>query len=560
MKNISFGIVLLAMLIFGFIFGMKYQGGGSGGDALLEQQRKFVSAANIISRNYVDEVDTEKLVSGAIDGMLEKLDPHSIYLSADQVARSKEEFRGSFFGIGVEFSIQNDTLTISNALSGGPSEKLGIGSGDQIIEIDGKSAVRLTNDEVMKRLKGEKGTVVAVKIKRAGERDLLPFKITRDKIPIFTVDTYLMLRGDIGYIKVNRFAETTYDEFMAALTDLKSRGMKKLVLDLRGNGGGFMHEAVKMADEFLGGTKKIVFTKSRNRSSVSEDFSKPGDAFEENPLVVLIDRTSASASEIVAGALQDHDRALLVGQTSFGKGLVQLQFDLDDGSAMRVTTAKYFTPSGRLIQRPYEKGKKEYYAEALTRDDVGGDSSEANTMSKATAEARLTGSRAVSAETLIKPDSAHPAFRTDAGRLVLGGGGITPDYFVKADTVTMYFRELRNKNVLTDFANAYFTQHGKDLRGRYGLNLEMFLNGFDVTPEMMNELAALAAKKGVPVNEPMFRADERFLKTAIKEVIAGQLWSNRGRWAVRTQTDNVLFEATKLFSKAESLAKYGSLK
>lgn len=572
MRKFTFGIVIVGAMVFGVIVGTRIQTSVSG-DNLFEQQRKFLKAADIVNKNYVDDVDSEKLISGAIEGMLDKLDPHSVYMSQQQVKEAEESFQGGFDGIGVEFQILNDTITIVTPLSGGPSDKLGVQTGDQIIQIDDKKAIGFKNEDVMKNLKGPKGTRVTIKVKRAGEKELLTYIITRDRIPLYSVDTSVMMTTDVGYIRVSRFVETTHDEFMKAMADLKSKGMKKLILDLRGNPGGYLDQAVKMADELLGGAKKIVFTKSRNKGAEQEEFSKPGDSFEDSPVILLVNQGSASASEIVAGALQDHDRALIVGQTTFGKGLVQRQFKLDDGAAMRVTVSKYYTPSGRLIQRPYDKGRKDYYAEASERDEVGEDASpnakvdskvdpKKNAMSKATAESRIKDSKAVSAESLVKPDSAHPAYKTDAGRLVLGGGGITPDYFVKqdaADTSNKYYRDLRLKNVFQEFATTYFNQNGASFKAKY-TDLDKFRKDFSLTPELMKSFVDFAAKKGIAYTEAAYKNDERWIRMFLKMTIAGQVWSTKGRAAVLLEDDNMASEAVKLFPKAESLAKMGSLK
>ncbi|MEO8666292.1 MAG: S41 family peptidase, partial [Ignavibacteria bacterium] len=330
---IPISIILIALGIF---VGMKIQNAVSD-DKITSQVKKFNDALEVTSRYYVDDVDSQKLTEDAIKGMLDGLDPHSVYISAEQLKRVNEDFQGSFEGIGVEFDIVNDTLTIVSPISGGPSEKLGILAGDKIIKIDGQSSVKIARDDVPKKLKGPKGTKVNVTIVRSGMNQPLDFEIVRDKIPIYSVDASFMHNDDIGYIKVSRFAATTYDEFIKAMGDLKNQGMKKVILDLRGDPGGYLDQAFKMASEFIPKGNKIVYTKSRI-NDFNEEYISEGGKYTDIPLIVLVNGGSASASEIVSGAIQDWDRGLIIGETTFGKGLVQRQFDLPDGSAFRVTT------------------------------------------------------------------------------------------------------------------------------------------------------------------------------------------------------------------------------
>ncbi|MEO8210407.1 MAG: S41 family peptidase, partial [bacterium] len=313
-------IILLALGIFA---GMKIQNAVSD-DKNSAQVKKFNDALEITSKYYVDNVDSQKLTEDAIKGMLEGLDPHSVYISSEQLKRVSEDFQGSFEGIGVEFDIVNDTLTIVSPINGGPSEKLGIQAGDKIVKIDGVSSVKISRDDVPKKLKGPKGTKVNVTILRAGMNEPLEFEITRDKIPIYSVDASFMYNDEVGYIKVSRFAATTYDEFIKAMGDLKNQGMKKVVLDLRGDPGGYLDQAFKIASEFIPAGKKIVYTKSRI-NDFNEEYVSEGGNYTDIPLIVMVNGGSASASEIVSGAIQDWDRGLIVGETTFGKGLVQRQ-------------------------------------------------------------------------------------------------------------------------------------------------------------------------------------------------------------------------------------------
>ena len=348
--SIPFVIIILAI---GIVLGTQLDKIFSG-DNLNGSIEKLDDVLTYTQKYYVEKVDTPKLVEAAIDGILSKLDPHSIYIPASEMQAVDESFRGDFEGIGIEFQIVNDTIVVVSPISGGPSEILGIKSGDRIVKIDGKDAIGFTNEKVIETLRGKAGTKVSVAIYRYGNPKLLNYEITRDKIPLHSVDTYFMLDNKTGYISLSRFSETTYDEVSDALKDLKNDGMKQLIFDLRGNPGGLLNQAVQVADLFISGNKKIVYTKGRKTEFDEEyDASKPSP-FENIPLIILVNNGSASASEIVSGAVQDWDRGLIVGETTFGKGLVQRQFDLPDNSAIRLTVSRYYTPSGRLIQRNYK--------------------------------------------------------------------------------------------------------------------------------------------------------------------------------------------------------------
>ncbi|RFM22825.1 MAG: S41 family peptidase [Candidatus Thermochlorobacter aerophilum] len=560
MGRFSFGILIVGVLVFGIVVGTQIKASISG-DNLYEQQKKFSQAFLYVTKYYVDDVDTQKLTEGAIEGMLEKLDPHSAYLSAEQNRRSKEEFQGNFEGIGIEFDVLNDTLFVVAPVIGGPSDKLGIMSGDKIVEIDDSSAIGITREAVIKRLRGPKGTKVKVKIIRPGEKEPLYFVITRDKIPTYSVGVSMMLKDDIGYIYIDRFVQTTHDEFLEALKELKAKGMKKLILDLRQNPGGYLDQAIKISDEFLGGVQKIVYTKGR--SSPEENvYSKPGDSFEKEPLIIIVNRGSASASEIVAGAVQDHDRGLIVGETTFGKGLVQRPFDLPDGSQIRVTVARYYTPSGRSIQRPYDiskRGREEYYNEIHERgwNELGINSPDPE-VRKRVQEMRNR-REPIETSLFIKPDSIHKPYRTDKGRIVLGGGGIMPDYLIMPDTVTRYYRQVRAARVFEEFAQHYIEQN-PILRKKYEQNFEKFRKEFEVSGDMMKQFIALATKKNIPFNEAEYARDERYLKNAIKGNIARQIWGSKYERMIFAEEDNIVQEAIKLFPKAEALAKLGSVK
>ncbi len=546
MRTVVGILLIVGAIIFGLIVGSKLQFGGA------DSAAKVGQVVAIVKKNYVDQVDEAQLSESAIKGMLEQLDPHSVYMTPAQVRKSKEEFQGNFEGIGIEFDIIADTLIVVTPIAGGPSEKIGIQSGDRIIAIDDSTAIGVTRDDVFRKLRGQKGTKVNLKILRQGEPTPLVFTITRDKIPTYSVGAVLMLDEKTGYIKLDRFVQTTYDEFMDAMKSLKAQGMTQLVLDLRGNPGGYLDQAIKVADEFIGGMKKLVYT--RGAHIKDEDFfSKPNDLFEKESVVVLINRGSASASEIVAGALQDYDRALIVGETSFGKGLVQRQFELSDSSAIRVTISKYYTPLGRLIQRKYgsgKRGREDYYNELSERDkDNRFVDNEAKKIWNTTR-------KPVEAASFVERDSTHEVFKTPLGRIVLGGGGIIPDYFCWNDTLTRYYRQMLSKQVFDEFALTYLDQN-KSLKQTYE-KIEDFRKNFVPSESMMQALIALAEKKGVPYNERDYKQDERYFKNMVKATLARQLWGWKAQASILILEDSVLKEALNLFPKAKTLANLTS--
>jgi len=513
----------------GIIAGMKIQTAISD-DKIDDQVRKFREVLNITSRYYVDDIDSQKLTEAAIRGMLEELDPHSVYMSADVVKRENESFQGSFEGIGVEFDIINDTLTVVSPISGGPSEKLGILAGDKIVKIDGANCVKISRDDVPKKLRGPKGTIVKVSIVRSGLSKPLDFEITRDKIPIYSVDASFMIDDKTGYIKVSRFASTTHDEFMQNMNKLRGAGMKMVILDLRGNPGGYLDQAFKMASEFLPAGKKIVYTKSRIKE-FEEVYNSTGGAFQDIPLILLVNEGSASASEIVAGAIQDWDRGLIVGENTFGKGLVQRQFPLADGSAFRVTTARYFTPSGRLIQKPYEGGK---YKNPIMMYDT------------------LEGENLYHEHEQESKDTTKLEFKTMGGRTVYGGGGVTPDFFVKLDTLTSFTVQLRRLNLFYEYAEKYMTANRKNIESSYP-NYSDFSSKFVVTETMLKNLVELAKERKVEFNNEAYTRDLDFIKTSIKSQIARDIWGNEGSYAVFMANDDQVRKALTLFDEAIKL-------
>jgi carboxyl-terminal processing protease len=503
-------------------------------DNIYQQVRKFSEILSNAQKNYVDNVDTEKLVESAINGMLETLDPHSIYIPVKQMQKVTEDFQGSFEGIGIEFDIINDTLTVVSPIPGGPSEALGIQAGDKIIRIDTSNAIGIKRDDVPKKLRGKKGTKVKVEILRLEESKLLEYEIIRDKIPIYTVDVSFMVENEIGYISVNRFAATTYDEFAQALATLSEAGMKKLILDLRNNPGGYLDQAFQMADEFLPAGKKIVYTKGRQPQFNEEYIASGKGKYFDIPIIILVNQGSASASEIVSGSVQDWDRGLVVGETTFGKGLVQRQFPLPDGSAFRLTTARYYTPSGRLIQRPYGSDHAAYRKEVAEREEAEGENLEHSN----------------------EADSVKPKFTTAGGRTVFGGGGITPDFVIKAEKLQKYTAQLRGRSVFLEFGNRYMDRNGTRIRATYEKNLDLYIKEFKITQEMVDELLGIAKAKNIEMNEEEFQKDLSYVKAFMKSQIGRMMFGNPGSYPIILNEDNQFLKAKTLFPEAEKLAHF----
>ncbi|MCE1187743.1 MAG: S41 family peptidase [Ignavibacteria bacterium] len=522
--------VTVLVLAAGILLGTQIQKVISG-DSFMDSMSKFNDVLAYTQRFYVEEVDTQKLVESAIKGMLEELDPHSVYIPVKQMQTVEEEFRGDFEGVGIEFSIVNDTLTVVSPITGGPSESLGILAGDRIVKIDGKGCIGISTDDVRKKLRGPKGSKVNVLIHRIGIKDLLDFEITRDKIPLYSVDTHLMLDEKTGYVSISRFAEKTTDELEDALTDLKKQGMKQLVIDLRNNPGGYLNQAFQIADLFIDGNKKIVYTKGRRKEFDEVYTASKSSPYEKIPLIIMINRGSASASEIVSGAVQDWDRGLIVGETSFGKGLVQRQFQLPDGSALRLTISQYFTPSGRLIQRKYTD-KKKYYEELAERDENEGDNIQHST----------------------EKDTARPQYKTSKGRIVLGGGGITPDYIVKSEKLTDLSIALLRKNLFYIYALQYIDAHGKNIQEKYGNNLLAFKSGFQISNDDLQKFLDFAKTKDVKIEQKDLDQEREYLKARLKAYIAKNYWKSEGWYSVLLDVDKQMQKSMQLWGKAKELS------
>ena len=485
---------------------------------------------------YVDSVQEKVLVENAIIGMLEKLDPHSTYIPKEEVQKMNEPLDGSFDGIGVQFQMLEDTLLVVQTISGGPSERVGIMAGDRIVAVNDSSiaGVKMQNTDIMKRLRGPKGTEVRVKVLRRSVKELIEFKIIRDKIPIYSLDASYMVSPGVGYIKLNRFSATTMEEYHTAFAKLKKQGMKSLILDLQGNGGGYLTAAVQLADEFLPKGKIIVYTEG-NAQPRQEEFSTTAGEFEKGNLIILVDESSASASEIVAGAVQDWDRGVLVGRRTFGKGLVQKAIPLPDESQIRLTIARYFTPAGRNIQRPYDKGMTEYRRDLIDRYNHG---------------------ELQHADSIVFPDSLK--FKTKLlGRTVFGGGGIMPDIFIPIDTTrfTDYHRNLVAKGIINKFILNYVEENRSTLTKNFppkkDNSFTNFNADFNVTEEVLQQLVDKGTQEEVEFNEEQFLLSKDLIKIQLKALIASDLWGINEYYQVMNQVNDSFRKAIELLQNPE---------
>ena len=494
--------------------------------------RKLQLAEFAISRLYVDEVNEEELVEKAITSMLEELDPHSTYTNAEEARKMNEPLEGEFEGIGIQFQMMEDTLLVVQPVSGGPSEKVGILAGDRITAVEDTliAGVKMSTEEIMSRLRGPKGSVVKLTIIRRDIDEPLTFEVKRDKIPIYSLDASYMIAPTIGYIRLNKFGANTIEEFQAALSKLQGQGMKDLILDLQGNGGGYLNAAIDLANEFLPQKSLIVYTEGK-ASKRSEFVAKGNGNFLKGKLVVLVDEYSASASEIVSGAIQDWDRGTIVGRRTFGKGLVQRPIDLPDGSMIRLTIARYYTPSGRCIQKPYVKGEEEDYDNDLAK--------------------RLEHGELMHADSIHLPDSLM--FKTKRlGRTVYGGGGIMPDYFVPIDTTLYsdYHRDLVAKGVVIKTTLNYIEKNRKALTKSYR-KFDDFNRKFEVSNELLDELRKEGEKSGVAFNKTEYNTSLPRIKTQLKALIARDIWEMSEYYQVMNQTDDVVQQALKIIEKED---------
>lgn len=523
-------VLFSLVLIGGFILGISLRPQHS------HSQRSFFSVGNdrdnqlnniinYILESYVDSVDRQTLTEEAITSLLRGLDPHSAFIPSRDFSEMNDPLLGSFEGIGIEFNMISDTVIVINPIAGGPSEKAGIMPGDRILIVEDETiaGVSMSTNEVVRRLKGEKGTIVNVKVQRAGVSELLPFTLVRDKIPQYSLDVAYMVDQEIGYIRLNKFSATTHQEFVVAMDRLKREGMQKMILDLRGNGGGFLEASIELSDEFLPGQKPIVYTDGRNRPRQQANARRTG-GFETQPLIILIDEWSASASEIVAGAVQDNDRGLVIGRRSFGKGLVQEQVQLADGSALRLTVARYYTPTGRSIQRPYDEGDEAYFSEFVER--------------------MLSGE-------LENPDSIELVdslrFETPAGRAVFGGGGITPDIFIPIESGEqfVFYNQVANRGLIFRFAFNYADRNRNAIL-QYG-NAAGFVNNFRVTPSMFNDFIAFANAEGVRSPAQISTESANLIRQNIKATVGRNIFGMEAFFPVIHQNDNALLKAIEVF-------------
>lgn len=521
---------IIKRIFIGFLLLGNFLNAGANTSLTYGDMQKVQTAMYAISKYYVDTVNTDQMIDNAINGILENLDPHSKYIPKQEVQRMNEPLDGKFEGIGVVFQMMKDTLLVIQTISGGPSEKVGIRAGDRIVYVNDSTiaGVKMQNTDIMKRLRGPKGTSVNVKILRRGVKEMIDFKIIRDVIPIYSLDAAYMVDNTIGYIKVNKFSETTMEEFTQALNKLQSKGMKSLIIDLQDNGGGYLTTAVKLASCVLPSDKLVVYSEGVAQSR--EVFNTIGNPlFEKGNVVVLVNESSASASEILSGCIQDWDRGLVVGRRTFGKGLVQKPVPLPDGSIIRLTTAQYYIPSGRCVQRPYKDNLKDYDKDLIERYNRG---------------------ELMHEDSISFPDSLR-YYTINKRRPVYGGGGIMPDIFVPLDTTiyTKYHRNLAAKNVLNDFVLNYMEKNRAKLETQYQvkndkkkeLGFEDYLKNFNITDADLKAIKEAGDKEKVEFNEDQYKQSQSIIKKQIKAMIARDLWDTSEYYQIMNE-ENPIFQ------------------
>lgn len=537
-SQIRLPIILALAISAGIWIGATFAEPKSNQNDLRAALYKLQEIMTYINRDYVDSVNTNELVEFGITKMLENLDPHSSYIPAKDASLAQSQLEGEFDGIGVEFGIIRDTIYVVAPLTGGPSEALGIQSGDQIITVDGKNVagIGITNRDVFDYLRGPRGSKVVIDIKRKNQPALIPYEITRDKIPQYSINASYMIDKEIGYIKVSRFAATTYEEFKTSLAQLQGQGMKKLIIDLQGNPGGYMGAAINMADELLGDRDVIVSQVGKVSQYSNKAFAfKPG-MFEEGSVIVLINEGSASASEILAGAIQDNDRGLIVGRRSFGKGLVQMPIDLSDGAELRLTIARYFTPSGRSIQKPYDSNYDAYETDLMNRYSHG---------------------EFFSADSIKFNDSLK--YETKKGRTVYGGGGIMPDYFVPLDTTmnSAYVNKLFNtdawREYVLDFVN-------KNKASFSSMSADQYYKDYKVSDAMLMDLAEYGKKSKVEFDAKDFNKSKDYLRILVKAHLGRQIYDDNAFYKVINDINEVYIQAMNLFGEADRISMASDLK
>jgi carboxyl-terminal processing protease len=531
MKNFKKNTVNALVILFFGLLVLQPDMQANAQEAVQKNQMKFGRLLRLVDGYYVDSADVDDLTEKAIIHMLSELDPHSVYISKEEVERMNEPLQGNFEGIGISFNIFKDTLLVTTTIPGGPSEKVGLRAGDRIVEVDGESiaGTGIKNSDVMDLLRGEKGTTVEVKVLRRNVNEALDFTIVRDKIPIHSLDAAYMLDEATGYIKLNKFSATTTDEFTAAMEELKAQNIQNLILDLRGNGGGYLKSAIELSDQFLENNKMIVYTDGQNDPRREYKATSRG-LFKEGSLVVLVDESSASASEIVSGAVQDWDRGLVIGRRSFGKGLVQKPYFLTDGSMVRLTTAHYYTPSGRNIQKPYENGIDDYKRDYLDRLSTG---------------------QLFSADSISLSDSLK--FKTLInGRDVYGGGGVMPDIFIPMDTSAhyRYYNRLRRNNIVYNFVLDFVDNHREELKKSHP-DFDDFNAKFETSAEMVEKIVSEGEKEGIERDEESLEFTLSTMKKEIKALIARDIYSRNDFYKVFYQDDEAILKALEVIENKD---------
>lgn len=517
-------LIISISIVLGITVGTQF----SNRKYISNNDRKLNTILNMVSDGYVDTIDVNKIIEQTIPHMLNNLDPHTVYIPAKDLTEVNNELDGSFSGIGISFFIMNDTVRIIEVLSGGPSEKAGLIAGDKIVSVNDTSFTgsKVTNQEVFKKLRGIKGSSIKLGIKRSSSDKVLSYDLIRGDIPVNSIDAAYMVEKEIGYVKINKFARTTYDEFLQALVKLKNEGAERYILDLRGNGGGFMEMAILMANEFLPENSLIVYTQGREKKNNQQFWSDGNGSFQDVELAVLIDEYSASASEILAGAIQDNDRGLIVGRRSFGKGLVQRQFELADSSAIRMTVSRYHTPSGRCIQKDYKKGSDAYSHDIYDRIISG----------------------ELSNKDSIKIDTTN-VFQTVHRRKVYGGGGIIPDIFVPSDTsgITSYYINVSNAGLLQKYAYSY-TEINRDDFSKLE-DYKQFLRILPSNNNILNDFVSFAAENGVPARWYYINMSKELIVNQIKALIARDIFGSEAFYPIYNKNDKMIQKAVKAINE-----------
>ena len=517
-------LIISISIVLGITVGTQF----SNRKYISNNDRKLNTILNMVSDGYVDTIDVNKIIEQTIPHMLNNLDPHTVYIPAKDLTEVNNELDGSFSGIGISFFIMNDTVRIIEVLSGGPSEKAGLIAGDKIVSVNDTSFTgsKITNQEVFKKLRGIKGSSIKLGIKRSSSDKVLSYDLIRGDIPVNSIDAAYMVEKEIGYVKINKFARTTYDEFLQALVKLKNEGAERYILDLRGNGGGFMEMAILMANEFLPENSLIVYTQGREKKNNQQFWSDGNGSFQDVELAILIDEYSASASEILAGAIQDNDRGLIVGRRSFGKGLVQRQFELADSSAIRMTVSRYHTPSGRCIQKDYKKGSDAYSHDIYDRIISG----------------------ELSNKDSIKIDTTN-VFQTVHRRKVYGGGGIIPDIFVPSDTsgITSYYINVSNAGLLQKYAYSYSEINREDFSKLE--DYKQFLRILPSNNNILNDFVSFAAENGVPARWYYINMSKELIVTQIKALIARDIFGSEAFYPIYNKNDKMIQKAVKAINE-----------